>query len=88
MQTQIDGLMADLIEWVAREPRTYQNVMDVWKTHCPRLTVWEDTIDQGYLLREFKPGVGATVLVTETGRKFVRAQGRADVAQARVTADA
>ena len=88
MQTQIDGLMADLIEWVAREPRTYRDVMDVWKTHCPRLTVWEDTIDRGYLLRQFEPGIGATVVVTPAGQKFLRAQGRADVVRARVIADA
>ena len=76
MQTQIDGLMADLIEWVAREPRTYQDVMDVWKTHCPRLTVWEDTVDQGYLERRFAPGVGATVHVTDAGHRFLVEQGR------------
>jgi hypothetical protein len=88
MHTQIDGLMADLIEWVARKPRTYRDVMDVWKTHCPRLTVWEDTIDRGYLLRQFEPGIGATVVVTRAGQKFLRAQGRTVVAWAPAVADA
>jgi hypothetical protein len=25
--------------------------MDAWKTSCPRLTIWEDAIDQGLVQR-------------------------------------
>mgnify|MGYP002382501856 CR=1 FL=1 len=28
----------DLVEWIAKEPRPYADVMDAWRTSCPRLT--------------------------------------------------
>ena len=42
MAGSLDPLVLDLVEWVAKEPRTYAEVMDAWRTSCPRLTVWED----------------------------------------------
>jgi hypothetical protein len=73
----LDPLIRDLVEWVAREPRTYAQVMDAWRTSCPRLTVWEDAVDRGFLVRQ--PGHGQAVLVsvTEAGRRFVSADRRA-----------
>ena len=48
---QLEPLILDLLEWIAREPRSYAEVMDVWRTSCPRLTVWEDANDRGYITR-------------------------------------
>ena len=39
---EADPLVLDFVEWVAREPRAYSEVIDAWKTSCPRLTIWED----------------------------------------------
>jgi len=38
----IHPLTLQLLEWVAHEPRTYAEVLEVWRTSCPRLSVWED----------------------------------------------
>jgi hypothetical protein len=74
--TSIDPLALDLVEWVAREPRTYTEVIDAWRTSCPRLTVWEDAIDRGLVAR--KPvGSGGMVLATSAGREFPHQHGRA-----------
>lgn len=62
-----DSLVFDLVEWVAKEPRTYQEVMDVWRTSCPRLTVWEEAIERGYLVRK-----GTDVGVSDKSRAFLR----------------
>lgn len=67
-----DPLVLDLVEWVAREPRALAEVIDTWRTSCPRLTVWEDAVDRGLLARESKPGHGTRVVVTEAGRRFLR----------------
>ena len=40
-----ESLVFDLVEWVAKEPRTYAKMLDAWRTSCPRLTVWEDAIE-------------------------------------------
>jgi hypothetical protein len=42
-----ESLILDLVEWVMRSPRPYPEVMAAWRTSCPRLTVWEDAVDQG-----------------------------------------
>lgn len=66
-----DALVLDLVEWVAREPRLYSEVIETWRTSCPRLTIWEDAVDRGYVAR--RPTVeGLRVTVTEGGAKFLR----------------
>lgn len=76
MSPSLDPLVLDLVEWVAREPRTYGEVMDAWRTSCPRLTVWEDAVDRGLLARGTGRGQEAGVTVTEAGRSFLRRHGR------------
>jgi len=66
-----DALVLDLVEWVAREPRLYAEVIETWRTSCPRLTIWEDAVDRGYVAR--RPTVeGLRVAITEGGEKFLR----------------
>jgi hypothetical protein len=45
--TQNDALTRDLLVWIDAEPRTYEETMDVWPTHCPRLSIWEDAVLDG-----------------------------------------
>ncbi len=69
METQnsvVDSLLFDLVEWVGKEPRTYRQVMDAWRTSCPRLTVWEEAVDRGLLARKDEG-----VVVTQAGRSFL-----------------
>jgi hypothetical protein len=71
-----DPLVLDLVEWIAREPRLYSEVIETWRTSCPRLTIWEDAVDRGYVARESVAGVGVTVAITADGEKFLREHGR------------
>ena len=75
MSTILDPLVLDLVQWVAREPRPYEEVIDAWRTSCPRLTVWEDAIDRGFAMREHASGRETTIALTESGRKFLRERG-------------
>jgi hypothetical protein len=72
-----DPLVLDLVEWIAKAPRLYSEVIETWRTSCPRLTIWEDAVDRGYVAREAVAGFGTIVTVTEDGEKFLRANGRA-----------
>ena len=72
MVAAADSLVLDLVEWVAREPRPYQDLIAAWRTSCPRLTIWEDAVDSGYVARATE----AMVVVTEDGRKWLRKHGR------------
>jgi hypothetical protein len=52
-------------------------VVATWRTSCPRLTIWEDAADQGFVARETIAGTGIVVVVTEDGEKLLRTHGRA-----------
>jgi hypothetical protein len=38
----VESLTLDLLEWLASGERTYDEVMDAWRTSCPRFPVWEN----------------------------------------------
>ncbi|MEO1719016.1 MAG: hypothetical protein AAFR23_02185 [Pseudomonadota bacterium] len=61
-------LILDLLEWIGPEPRTASDVLDAWRTSCPRLTVWEDAKDLGLVTRRFVAGRGDLVELTDAGR--------------------
>jgi hypothetical protein len=78
MSETADPLVLDFVEWIAREPRLYAEVIATWRTSCPRLTIWEDAVDFGYVARESIAGSGMIVTVTEDGEKLLRRHGRVD----------
>ena len=74
-QPTLDPLVLDLVEWVAREPRAYADVIDAWRTSCPRLPVWEDAVSDRLVTVTPRPGLGlkgALVEVTAAGRARLR----------------
>jgi hypothetical protein len=74
MAETLEPLIADLVSWVAAEERPYLEVMEAWRTSCPRLPVWEEANDRGLVTRR-RGGHGEwLVLATENGRAFLRAQ--------------
>ena len=76
MSAIIESLMLDLVAWVTREERGEADVMDAWRTSCPRLTVWEDAVDLGLLRREIDPVRGTVVVATAAGLAMLAAHGR------------
>ena len=66
------ALILDLLEWLARRERTYEETMDAWRTSCPRLTVWEDANDCGLITTEHSNGL-LMVRVAPSGLNFLRA---------------
>jgi hypothetical protein len=76
MDRTADPLVLDFVEWIARGPRPYSEVVDTWRTSCPRLTIWEDAADSGYVIREAASGTGTIVTVTDAGVQLLRAHDR------------
>ena len=72
MSSTLDPLVRDLVIWVAAKPRPYAEVIEAWRTSCPRLTVWEDAIDRGYVERCAVDGKGVYVVATDVGLEFIR----------------
>ena len=69
-------LILDFLEWIAAGPRPYSEVMDVWRTSCPRLTVWEDVIERGFIIRKYPDGQGELIDLSAVGRSFLEESGR------------
>lgn len=68
--TVVEALILDLLEWVTRRDRTYEEVMEAWRTSCPRLTVWEEANDRGLVVRENVNG-RCVVRMTPSGRDLL-----------------
>jgi D-3-phosphoglycerate dehydrogenase len=50
VDTVVEALILDLLEWVTKRERTYEEVMEAWRTSCPRLPVWEEANDRGLVV--------------------------------------
>ena len=57
-------------------PRPYAEVLEAWGTSCPRLPVWEEANDQGFIDRHHVPGHGALVSVSGDGAEHLRKHRR------------
>jgi hypothetical protein len=70
-----DPLVLDLVEWIAKAPRPYTEVIEAWRTSCPRLTIFEDAIDRGLVVRDRADGQ-PLVIATQLGLELLRVSGR------------
>jgi hypothetical protein len=68
----VETLILDLLEWLAPNPRPYAEVLEAWRTSCPRLPVWEDANDRGFIARHRVPVRGALVSVSAAGAQHLR----------------
>ena len=50
----------------------YDVVMEALRTSCPRLPVWEDANDRGYIERRRDPDRGELISVSAAGTAFLR----------------
>lgn len=66
-------LILDLLAWLKPAPKPYQDVMDAWRTSCPRLTVWEDSVDAGFVEKRITRD-GVMVAITDAGRHHLSTQ--------------
>jgi D-3-phosphoglycerate dehydrogenase len=68
----VDSLILDLLEWLGTSPRPYSEVLDAWRTSCPRLPVWEEANDRGYIERHHSSGTGQSVSISAVGAEYLR----------------
>lgn len=76
MTDNVESLVLDMLEWIGAGGRPYAQVLDAWRTSCPRLQVWEEANDRGLVSQAVEPSGDAVVLVTAAGRETLRKAGR------------
>ena len=72
MSNAVDLLILNLLDWIGPNPRPYAEVIESWRTSCPRLPVWEEANAQGFLDHHHEPGCGTFVLVSAKGAAHLR----------------
>ena len=70
----VSPLRRDFLGWVARQPRSYAEAMEAWRSSCPRFTIWEDALGDGLIA--LKRGARTTmhetqVILTPRGRALL-----------------
>jgi len=70
MPTAPTALILDFLDSLVAGPRPYAEVMDAWRTSCPRLTIWEDAVDEGLVVRRVVEGEGVVVELMAKGREI------------------
>jgi hypothetical protein len=71
MPDPVDALVLDLLEWIGPKGRPYREVMDAWRTSCPRLPVWEEANERGFIEYQHAQGSDLVVSVSALGAKFL-----------------
>ena len=66
VDTVVEALILDLLDWLNVRERTYEEVMDAWRTSCPKLPVWEDANERCLVITE-----GGIVKITSLGRTLL-----------------
>jgi hypothetical protein len=74
MTTSTQALTCQMLEWIAVRPRDYREIMETWRTSCPRLSIWEDACIGGLI--DHEPGTGKVIL-SAAGREFLSQSGPA-----------
>jgi hypothetical protein len=70
----VEPLILDLLEWIGPHPRPYAEVLEAWRTSCPRLPVWEKANQRGFVDHLHRQGQEALVAVSALGRAQLKAQ--------------
>jgi hypothetical protein len=66
---RIDAPTLQLLAWIAEQSRSYAETIEVWKTSCPRLAVWEDALADDLVRVDRR-----CVLLTAAGRELLAAR--------------
>jgi len=72
MSDALDSLVLDLLEWLSAGSRPYPEIMRAWRTSCPRLPVWEEANDRGFIEQRLDPERGTIVSLTALGAEYLR----------------
>ncbi len=69
MAERLDLLMLEFLTWVSTRSRSYDEAMEAWRSTCPRQTIWEDAVIDGFI--QIGGAGGSTVSLTARGRDFL-----------------
>jgi hypothetical protein len=69
MNTTTNALTRQMLQWIGARPREYAEILEAWRTSCPRLSIWEDACINGLIDRESGTG---KVILSSAGKDFLK----------------
>jgi hypothetical protein len=76
MSESVNLLMLEFLSWVSSRRRTYNEAMEAWQSHCPRQTIWEDAMIDGYIaINRNGTGHDPEIALTANGRTLLNGKG-------------
>ncbi len=69
----LESLILDLLEWIGPFARPYDEVLEAWRTSCPRFPVWEDARERGLVAIRRDRAQRDSVAVSVLGMAYLRA---------------
>ncbi len=70
LSTQNAALTRQLLEWIAGGEHTYAEALEVWRSTCPRHTIWEDALGAGLI--DSAQGHHAVLVLTTLGKALLQ----------------
>lgn len=77
MSEPVNSLLLEFLTWVADRPRSYDEAMEAWQSHCPRQTIWEDAMIGG-LIEISEQANDHRVVLTARGEAILNARSCAE----------
>ena len=74
MNDPLEPLVIDLLEWIGPRSRPYAEVIEAWRTSCPRLSVWEEANARGLVEQRHAAGGAAQVSLSPAGVAHLRSR--------------
>jgi hypothetical protein len=65
MSASPSPLTVQLLDWLAKRPRSHSELIETWQSSCPRLSIWEDAMLDGLARYD---GDCRKVVLTDQGR--------------------
>lgn len=70
MPEAVSPLTLEFLAWLSSRRRTYAEAMEAWQTTCPRHSVWEDALIDGFIQVE-RQDHRSEVTLTTRGRAML-----------------
>lgn len=70
MNATTHALTRQMLEWIAVRPREYPELMEAWRTSCPRLSIWEDACIEGLIDSQ---SIAGRITLSAAGKAFLSA---------------
>lgn len=75
MPHDVSALTLQLLEWVAAGRRGRADLMETWRSSCPRLSIWEDAVLDGLVRYD---SLSRTIELTPSGRAVLTVKSAAE----------